>query len=119
MKSKKNSKRENRWLKCRQQIRRTGILLMGMLLVSKSAYASEPTIVTGTRTLLAWAAGICTSFVSAFTIYKGSVAIYKYMNAQPEEKPKYKKEATEILIAAVVIATLGSTITFILAKYGA
>ena len=90
MKSKKNSKRENRWLKCRQQIRRTGILLMGMLLV-----------------------------VSAFTIYKGSVAIYKYMNAQPEEKPKYKKEATEILIAAVVIATLGSTITFILAKYGA
>ena len=57
--------------------------------------------------------------MSAFTIYKGSVAIYKYMNAQPEEKPKYKKEATEILIAAVVIATLGSTITFILAKYGA
>ena len=108
MKSKKNSKRENRWLKCRQQIRRTGILLMGMLLVSTSAYASEPIIVTGTRTLLAWAAGICTSFVSAFTIYKGSVAIYKYMNA-----------ATEILIAAVVIATLGSTITFILAKYGA
>ena len=49
MKSKKNSKRENRWLKCRQQIRRTGILLMGMLLVSTSAYASEPTIVTGTR----------------------------------------------------------------------
>ena len=44
MKSKKNSKRENRWLKCRQQIRRTGILLMGMLLVSTSAYASEPTI---------------------------------------------------------------------------
>ena len=41
------------------------------------------------------------------------------MNAQPEEKPKYKKESTEILIAAVVIATLGSTITFILAKYGA
>ena len=73
MKSKKNSKRENRWLKCRQQIRRTGILLMGMLLVSTSAYASEPIIVTGTRTLLAWAAGICTSFVSAFTIYKGSV----------------------------------------------
>ena len=49
MKSKKNSKRENRWLKCRQQIRRTGILLMGMLLVSTSAYASEPIIVTGTR----------------------------------------------------------------------
>ena len=59
MKSKKNSKRENRWLKCRQQIRRTGILLMGMLLVSTSAYASEPTIVTGTRTLLAYARVLC------------------------------------------------------------
>lgn len=119
MKSKKNGKREKRWLKCRQQLQRAGILLMGMMLVSTSAYASEPVIVSGTRSLIAWATGISTGFVSAVTIFRGSVAIYKYIHAQPEEKPKYKKEAKEIVIAAVVIATLGSTITFILAKYGA
>ena len=94
-------------------------IVNGMLLVSTSAYASETDYCNRDENIACVGCRYMHEFCVAFTIYKGSVAIYKYMNAQPEEKPKYKKEATEILIAAVVIATLGSTITFILAKYGA
>lgn len=89
------------------------------LAVSCPVYAGEPVIVSGTKNLLAWATGIITAFVAGYMTYCASKPIIKYMDASPEEKPKFKKEAKDIIIAGVVVATLGSTITFILAKYGA
>lgn len=91
---------------------------MMALATAMPVYAGEPTIVSGTRALLTWGTGIITTFLTGYMIYCASKPIIKYMDASPEEKPKYKKEAKDIIIAGVVVATLGSTITFILAKYG-
>lgn len=90
-----------------------------VLAFSCPVYAGEPVIVTGTKNLLAWATGIITAFVAGYMTYCASKPIIAYMDASPEEKPKFKKEAKDIIKAGIVLVTLGSSITFILAKYGA
>ena len=80
-------------------------------------YASEPKIVTGTRSLLASVIGILTGLVVAFITFNGLKVGTQWVNASAEERPKYQKELINVIIAGVVTLTIGGTITWIVGFY--
>lgn len=96
--------------------------LIMLLMISCPVYAStvgEPVLVSGSRKLLAVITGVLTGFVATVGIVKASTVGMKWINASPDEKPKYQKELVQVIIAIIVTLTIGSTITYIVGFYGA
>ena len=92
-----------------------------MILTCRPVYASagEPGIVSGTRQLLAAGTGLLTGLVAAVGIWKASAVGIQWINASPEERPKFQKELVTVIIAVVVTLTIGGTITWIVGFYHA
>ena len=87
------------------------------LLLPIQVFASEPNIVTGTRSLVASAIGILTGLVVSVITFNGLKVGTQWINASPEEKPKFQKELINVVIAGVVTLTIGGTVAWIVNFY--
>lgn len=77
----------------------------------------EPVIVSGTRLLMAALIGIATGLVTSLGTINAFKVGAKWINASAEERPKYQKELINVIVATVVVLTIGSTITYIVGFY--
>lgn len=83
----------------------------------KTKAPAEPIIITGSRLLLAALTGIITGFVTSVGALKALTVGTQWINANPEEKPKYQKELLRVIGITIIVLTSGSTLTYIVGFY--
>ena len=66
---------------------------------------------------MASAIGILTGLVVGMITFNGLKVGTQWINASPEEKPKFQKELINVVIAGVVTLTIGGTVTWIVGFY--
>lgn len=106
-----------KWMKKAKAVVMT-IWLQMMVPTIVLATETEPVLVSGTRKLLAAGTAILTTFIIGVLVFNAYKVGMKWMNAAPEEKPKYQKEFITLIGIGVVVLTAGSTITWIVGFYG-
>lgn len=108
--------------KARNTIKFVCMSLVSMMWVScpelvLAATTEEPLIVTGTRLLLAAIIGLATGLIVTIGTVKAISVGAQWINASPDERPRFQKELIAVIIATVVVLTIGSTITYVVGFY--
>ena len=81
------------------------------------ASQGEPLIVSGTRLLIAALIEIAVLSVAGVMTFNAYKIGLLWMSASAEEKPKYKKEAIQLIAGGVLTFTAGSSIAWVIGFY--
>lgn len=101
----------------REKMKYMSAFICLFLMMGSSAFAAEPTIVSGTKALIkdttAYLLGGIASVAVLCTLFTG----YQWYIAAEEEKPKFKKRAMNIIGVGIGLICAAGTIAWVFSHY--